>query len=361
MAKKAMKAKGRAILRAKETIHPPNFNYMDYKLSMVHALNYYNNIDDDKKKRSWAYAYWKQQGHDVKPLDKLSDSWFHTVGAVAHMVTNEMPIHESDVIKLDSAYGQMMKMAMQEKEVETPTKSTEPKKSIQDYMNEVASEHIGEFEGAIDILIQTGDVLETKAYLTYNQVKAPVAKRIGDWAKTKYNEYKGTLDDKELTDAYGGKRIINRVVSFLEQIVADCSTMAQIAKTTRAPRKRKPQPPSKIVAKMKWMREFIDLGMKSIFPEKIIGSSEVWLYDTAKRRIVRYVSQDGYELSVKGTTLLNWDPEKSGSKIVRKPEILKGYENHSKRPMNNIFNEIKGVVGRVNGRTNENQIILKVF
>jgi hypothetical protein len=362
MVSKKMKAKGRAIVRAKSAIHPPNFNVMDYQLSMLQSLNYYNEIDDNKLKRSWAYGYWKTQNHDVKKLDSLSDAWFHTVGAVAHMVSMDVPIHESDLIKLDSAYTQLLSMVEQEKvEIQTQPDKTEPKKSIQDYMNDAASLHIGEIEGALDSLITKGPSFDVKSYLIGCQVKAPVAKRIGDWFKTKLSEYNSIGDDKELLDAYGGKRLVTKIVSFLETVVNDCNTLAQIARTTKAPRKRKEQPPSKLVANMKWMREYIDLAMKSVFPEKIVHSSEAWLYDTAKRRLIRYVSQDGYDLSVKGTRIMNFDPEKSGSKIVRKPEILNGYTKLTKRPFAELYNGINSMVAKCNGRTNENIVILAVF
>lgn len=365
MASKKMKAKGRALIKAQRDTRPPEFDQEDYRLSMMRALNYYNfEVLDEKKKRAWAYAYWKANGLDTKPLDKVHESYFHTVGAVAHLSLSGIQLHEADSIRLDSAYKQLLAVAKGVvDEVEVVDTKAEPKKSIQDYMDEAASFHIGEIEGAIDDLLTKGKTFDVKAYLQGTQVKAPVAKRIGDWFKKKTLEFKAAAeDDKEVIDGYGGKRVLTKLIAFTESIVTDCDTIAQIAKTTRAPRKRKEKPPSVLVAKMKWLKEFAELNLKSIFPEKIIGTDMTMMYDTVKRRLIKYQALDGYELSVKGTAIQNFDPEKSGSKIIRKPDVqLKGIQGLSKRPVSNLFNEIKATASKVNGRTNENLIIIGVY
>jgi hypothetical protein len=366
MARKEIKAKGRAILRAQKELAAPPFNIMDYKLSMIHALNYYNaTVDDDKKKRAWAYSYWKSLGKDPRVLDGLGDYFFHSVGAVAHMASSGIPLHEADLIRLDSAFIQLSNEAKKiVVEQKADPKVQVDKQTIQDRMDQLASLHIAEFENAIDELVTDQVDFDPKGYLLSNQVKAPIAKRIGEWFKPKLKEVQSAFSgDEQLKEGYSnlGKRGCNKLQALLESMIQSCDHMAIVSKITRAPRVKKQQPPSKLVAKMKWLREFADLKMKSLYPEKIIGATEVWIYDTAKRRLLKYVAQDGYELSVKGTTLQNWDPSKSGSKIIRKPEMLDGYESMTKRPLSNLFNDIRGVVGKLNGRTSENQIILKAF
>ncbi len=361
---KKLQAKGRAILKAKSSIHPPDFNIMDYKMSMVRALNHYSANVDPKEKTKFAFQYWKTQGKNITPLKNLPDSWFSTIGAVAHMAISDIPLHEHDLIRLDNAYNQLVEIAnanvVETESVSVVTKKT---KSVQDYINDAASEMIGEiFEHSIDTLIKTGDILDVKTSLTSNQVKAPVAKKIAEWAKVKLNEFKTANDDKELTEAYGGKRVLNKIIGYMETVIADCGTIAQIAKTTRAPRKRKEKPASVLAAKMKYMREFIEFKLKSITPDKIVGSDQVWLYNTKLRKLFKYQALDGYTLTIKGTTVQNFDPEKSGSKILRKPEIqLNDINTMSKRPISNLFNEIKATMGRATGRVNEDYIIINAF
>jgi hypothetical protein len=48
-----------------------------------------------------------------------------------------------------------------------------------------------------------------------------------------------------------------------------------------------------MVAKMKFMREFAELNLKSVSPTGIIGSSEVWFYNTKYRSFGVYRSVNG--------------------------------------------------------------------
>jgi hypothetical protein len=325
------------------------------------CLNYFSYEIDNKIKRKFAYQFWKSKGKDVNKLNAVPDAWFSGVGALSWMLIHDFPINDRDTSRLMSAYNQLVEMSKKYKEP-SDEKEIAPTKSIQDHINEAASQHIGEIEGALDELYKNGSTFDTKKYLSSHQVKSPVAKKIGEWFKRKVTEYKEAIDDKEVTDAYGGKRTLNKLLTQAESIVNDCNTIAVIAKTTRAPRKRKEKPASVLVAKMKWLREFIELGLKSVHPEKIVGSDMIMFYDTTKRKIVKYQSLDGYTLSVKGTTILNFDPEKSGTKIIRKPDTqLKGVANMSKRPISNLFNEIKATTGRVNGRTNEGMLLIGAY
>ena len=359
---KKLRAKGRAVLRAKEYVKVPHFNPLNYDLSMIHALNYYNcDIDDDSKKRKFAYDYWKSLGKNVDLLNPLSDYWFHTIGAVAHMASGGIPLRDHDIIRLDNSYEQLLGVAKQ-----STVSKTGPKTTIQDRTNEIVSKHIGEVEAALDSFIGSGTEFDMKVYIQKNEVKGSVSKRIGEWFKPKMKEFQSALtgEDSDLKEAYSfmGKVKLKKVIEFIANIVGSCDNMAMISKTMRKPRVKKPQPPGKLVAKMKFLRDFPELNMKSVDPTKIIGSTQVWVYNTRLRRLFKYEALDGMEFSVKGTTLQNWNPEKSGSKIMRKPEVqLKDVGGMTKRPLNNMFNEVKATMGKATGRLNDDSIIVGVF
>lgn len=357
-----LRAKGRAVIREKENFKVPPFDPSNYKLSMIKALNYYNaELDDDAKKRKFAYQYWKTKSLNVEKLNKVGDGWFKTIGAVAHMAINNIPLSEADLMKLDDAYIKLSSTTVTEVAPKTVVRPT-----VVDRTNDIVSEHIGEIEYAIDMFIGKNQEFDIKEYIQKNNVKGILTKKIGEWFKTKSKELQVALSgsDKDVSVAYEfiGKRKLKKLVEFVSNIVAACDTMAVISRTARKPRIRKAQPPSKIVAKMKYMKTFSELSMKSIDPSKIVGSSQVWLYNTKLRRLFKYESLDGQELSVKGTTLLNWNPEKSGSKIVRKPEVqLKNAGSMTKRPLLNLFNSINATVGKASGRVSEDYIIVGAF
>ena len=63
-----------------------------------------------------------------------------------------------------------------------------------------------------------------------------------------------------------------------------------------SPRKKKPVPVEKIVAKLKYLKEFKDpankLDLVSVHPTKLHGASEAWVYDTAKRKLHHYIADE---------------------------------------------------------------------
>lgn len=357
---RAMKEKGREILLAAAVGNYPEWNMLDYRISMMHNLNYYRANREDKEKQKWAIAYWKSLGLDVLGLDKLDAYWFGTVGAIAHMIhKRNLSIDKFDTDRLLLAREQLL----QQTALQNAEKTVKEIATVKDRIVDLASKHIGEIEGVVDDFVANDAVFDIKEYLTKNEIKSPTAKVISDHFKKTLIEVRGAIDgNEELVEGYShlGKRKCSKLYKFLDQMISDCADVAVTARTTRKPSVRKPQSPVKLVAKMKYLSTFDELKMKSVFPEKIVGASELWCYDTAKRRLYKYVAQDGMTLTVKGTTILNWDVSKSGNKIIRKPETLMKVEL-TKRPLSNLFNGIRATVGRCNGRTNDDLVILKAF
>ena len=357
-----MSAKGRAIIRTKDTVKVPWFNPLDYQKSLISSLNYYNEeVDSDEKKRAYAYEYWEKQGLDTSKLNSLPDSWFHTYGAIAHMVNNGVPLHDSDIFKLNDHYnvllGKVHPVAKKPAPIPVP---------VVDHTNAIASQHIAVVESAFDAFIDIETPFDLKAYIQSNELKAPVVKKIGEWFIPTLAELQAAYDHAvaDITDAYKymGKRKLKRVVDFVANIISTCDTMATVVKTMRKPRAKKVQPVGKVVEKLQFMRSFPELQLTSIDPTKIVGSSQLWVYNTKIRRLFKYEALDDYGLSVKGTTLQNWNPEKSGSKIIRKPEVQLHDANKTlKRAMNAMFNDIKATTGKVTGRISDECVIIGVF
>jgi hypothetical protein len=137
--------------------------------------------------------------------------------------------------------------------------------------------------------------------------------------------------------------------------------LMQESKVNRAPRAKKAQPKEKIVAKLKYLKTHEQLKLVSINPTDIIGSQEVWVYNTKTRKIGKYVAAEFGELSVKGTGIINFDESKSVQKTLRKPEEqLKEFKDSGKVQLRKFLEDIKAVDIKLNGRINEDTILLKV-
>jgi hypothetical protein len=99
----------------------------------------------------------------------------------------------------------------------------------------------------------------------------------------------------------------------------------------------------------------------SINPADIVGAGELWVYNTKSRKLGKYVAKEFAELSVKGTSIINFDENKSVQKTLRKPEEqLKEFKAAGKVQLRKFLDDIKAVDIKLNGRINEEIILLRI-
>jgi len=137
--------------------------------------------------------------------------------------------------------------------------------------------------------------------------------------------------------------------------------LAQEAKVNRAPRAKKAVPAEKLVAKLKYKKTDEPLKLVSINPADIIGTSELWIFNTKTRKLGRYVAAEFNTLGVKGTSITGFDEFKSVQKTLRKPEEkLKEFKAANKVALRKFLDEINATDTKMNGRINEETVLLKV-
>lgn len=342
----------------------------NYRAQLLTALNYYNFENDDKDKKKWLIAHVaKTDKKTAVALTKLDESLFRHAGILARLLSHNSYLEEKELNFLNNKIEELIQLTNKPQVVVEVKKEEKPVTnvvSIQDRMDEKAHELAGEIEGAIDdfIINKTSD-FSTKNYLLANNVSAPIAKRIGDFYVRTAAELREAIagDDKQLVEGYSNftKRELKKFAEFVEGIISDCTQMVQTAKVNRAPRKRKEKPASVQVAKLKYLKEFAELKLKSAKPETIIGSTEVWYYNTKYKHIGVYKGENGNTLSVKGTTIIGFDVKESKRMTLRKPEeFFKGL-SLGKRALNSAIKTLKTKPATPNGRFNEETILLGAF
>lgn len=362
------RAKRHANVKKTWEVDMPAFNPLDYKVSLLKVLGYFAANVDEKVKKSLAIEYWKAKGKDVTMVNKLAEGWFVQAGPVAYLLSKGNALDDKDEMFLAKKFVELHEFAKQkaEKEAKNAPAVVVAKLNPQDAVKAKAEVVGAELDGLIDAAINGKVDTNVKDFLTQNGVSTPVAKCLHGFYKPMLKELDIATGDNdyEMSEAYShlGKREMKRLHTFVREIVQACDTVAILAKTTRKPRKRKEKPASVLVSKVKYLKEFTDLKLKSVHPEKMVGAEEVWVFNVKYRKLFQYVAQDGLQISVKGTTLQNFDPEKSGAKTIRKPEVFfKGVESLTKRPLTKMFKDIRGVLAKATGRINEECIIVKVF
>jgi hypothetical protein len=92
-----------------------------------------------------------------------------------------------------------------------------------------------------------------------------------------------------------------------------------------------------------------------------LGASELWVYNTKTRKLGKYIAAAYQTLSVKGTTIINFDEQKSTSKTLRKPEEkLKEFAKAGKVQLRKFLDDVRATETLLNGRINADIVLLRV-
>ena len=171
-----------------------------------------------------------------------------------------------------------------------------------------------------------------------------------------------TQQDEQLREGYAhlGKLEIKKAVELFQGIVGACDLITAESKATRKTRSPKPKSADKLVSKMKYCKSDEKYKVASINPADIIGCNELWIFNTKTRKIGKYIANEHDTLQVKGTTLQFFNEKQSVAKTLRKPEQqLAEFNKSGKVQLRKFLSNIKGVETRLNGRFNNDTVILK--
>jgi hypothetical protein len=242
--------------------------------------------------------------------------------------------------------------------------------SIQERVREASYRMTEEIEDALEAFAQDPDTFDPKAFKLLNllrgkEVKAAHARIIKDLYTRQHDELveAATTKDEQLKEGYShlSKANLKKITLFYHEILSACDMLMQEAKVNKKPRAKKAVPKDKIVSKLKYLKSEEKLKLVSINPTDIISAKELWIFNTKTRKLGKYVAAEYQELGVKGTSLTGFDPIKSVQKTLRKPEEqLKEFKAAGKVQLRKFLEDIKAVDIKLNGRINEDTVLLKV-
>jgi len=170
--------------------------------------------------------------------------------------------------------------------------------------------------------------------------------------------------DDQLKEGYSNfsKPQLKRFKELLDMIVAETNRMVTDNKPIRKKRRVKEKPASVLVSKMKYLKEFAELNLKSVSPEKIIGASQVWTYNTKTKLLAVYNADNAKGITVKGSTLQNYNDQSSIGKRLRKPEVvLKDLLDAGKVKLKRILPDLTTKESSLTGRMNDDTIIVRIL
>lgn len=343
----------------------------NYRAALSTALCYYNATMENKERSKTVLNYLKKNNKMYyEVLSGAPDYEFLTLGSLLTIKQKGEYLSPEDdsriQSKLDSLYEKYLAKMTQRVEEDDALPVT-PVISVEQRVIEAAGKQSEAIDLAIDAFIKNKKSdFSTKAFLTANGISGAVAKRIGEQYKGDLAELEEAIEgkDEQLVEAYSyfTKAELKRFKDFIASIIEDCTNAALAAKANRAPRVKKAKPPMKQVEKLKYLAEFPELGLKSIHPTKIVGAQQLWVYNTKNKKLGVYYATGASGFSVKGSTLLGWDPETSSQNSLRKPAdtIAKVMEG-GKIVLNKLLSTLTTINTKLNGRINADTIILRVL
>ncbi len=377
MAKRKTTRKTRASRITLDEIHmgsEPGVDFFEDK-SIGSFYNWYNYMYDRKKANQVIISYAKKHGY--KNASKFSKMFLpQTLAAVIRGLENGVKFPDLNEYPGEGAAGYQKYIhselrkynkkatELKQKDLNTDMVIKKKRLSVQENINNKGQELLGDVDYAID----TWDIIpfDMYKYLSEKGASSAVANSIVNEYDSLIEEIKEarTGDCKQLKEAYSymTKSEKDDFYNFLLKIKSDTERYVVNNKPIRKPRKAKAINATKVVSKLNYLEHDTDNKVKSIDPSKIVGSKELWVFNSKTNEMIRYVAEDRGGLSVKGTTIQNFNSKTSMSKKlgVKTKHFIDRVLEGGSIVLNKCMNEINSKSSKVSGRINNNMILLKV-
>lgn len=278
----------------------------------------------------------------------------------------EFPEKENEsYTKLDAAFNNKMKQANDAKNTNDDTNVV----SIQERVQAKVDYFLMELEGKFDEYWHNRSKEDFIPYtwMVENEVKPMHATKIAEYCRGRAKEWVEIIEqrkvDEYVKESYPrSHKDYCHAANLWLLFATDAEKLAANKNAARAPRKKKPISQEKKVSKIKYQAEDVSLKITSISPIKILGSEQLWVYNTNTRKLGVYFAKDESGLSVKGSTIENYDESKSICKKLRKPEkILKDVLSVGKVGLRKVIGDINAKPSPLNGRINNQTILIRVL
>lgn len=349
---------------------------MDYKRLFQSAM-YYVHYEVPSKALYDSFIKYCERFDKKKAavLKVLPEYEFMSAGKYAFLALKGVELEDDTIAHLEKKYKELLVKA----EALTKVKTAENKQrvvgpviSIQTRMREQVSDLCGQWDEYVDQLcfgkfdLSKFDPHSQMQVYNSGVIKAAHAKIIKDMYTGQYEEAKEVVvwKDEQIKEgyAYMTAKMRKDFLAFFEKIMTACDTYINTGKAVRKTRVKKAPSKEKLISKIKYKESEPSIGLASINPLSIIDSNVLWIYNTKNRKLGCYVADSmGQVLSIKGTSIVGFDPKKSVCKTVRKPELLKGAGKLPRTKMQKQFDEIRATETSMNGRLNEHIILISTF
>jgi hypothetical protein len=329
---------------------------------------YYNQKDTKKYVVEWMKTpELKFTATDIKTFQRSPDKAIEMTACSLIMAHRAgMPFRGRHIEYIKGCIAKAINSTAEEVEEVVADKPKAYVPTIQDRLNEKTADTIGELEGHYDeFCADKKYVFKPYDFLVTNNVPQSQLTKYEVIFQARFDELKAAFEkqDEQLVEGYSHYRMsdFKRIMAFIDQILNDIQQYRGVKKATKKVRAPRSVSKEKVVSKLKYAKEDKPLKLVSVNPADIIGSQELWVYNTKTRKLGKYVADSlKGPLSVKGTSIIGYDEFKSVTKTLRKPdEKLREFAKASKIQLRKFIDDIKATETKLNGRISVDVILLR--
>lgn len=321
----------------------------EYKIAYINALNWLNSMYSVTELKQFAVQYAEQHGLEYDVLAKAHDSYFAVVGKLAWFVINDRKLAVESLAKLKE---QLSDIIIETKRQHMLAYVDKIGNTRRDHKNLRKLHVIADLIDMIDASASNNEIYNVLVdnYTLALEIKERFDTELAALKHEDASEYYSSMEMQRLKDAYA-------------YVSTSCSNLLDNKRATRKPRKRKATPATKKVANLQFKQTDDDYQLTSISPEDVVGVVALVAFNVKHRSLTVYIAKDGEVLDVNGTTIKNYDEEKSFGKTLRKPkEHLPALKRaHSVKRLMTIADNIRTKSCNPRSRTNKDTVLLKAI
>lgn len=335
----------------------PKVSLTPTTVDLVRAFTWYNTMCENEEARTYLKDYFKNDKDTIKLIDRIPEKRIPTTSAwMCRIASNNKALLKDFEYK--RVTDDIRNMSGLNEEVEEKPVEQKVKPSIQERIKERVSDIIGDVEAILD----SEEQINIYEWLQKNEIPAQHANRIAEYYIPLRNEYAYALVEDNEGYTHYSKPQLKAKHAYVSKLIEDCERFAGNVKKARAPRKKKAPTTEKLLKHFQYQKESNEYKLQSCDPATVIGSQELWTFNTKYKTLSVFRARGPAGLSVCRTSIDGFDSDSSVTKrIGRKPEeYIKKVLSGGKIVLRKLMDDISSDPITFSDRINNNVILLKV-
>jgi len=344
---------------------------------VIRAFNWYNYSCDANDAKKYVVTYLmknfsKSASSVQKTFGHINAYEVGSVGWMCKQILNGNKLPEYYERRRKDRLLELISIAQtRAKKEETDSRQQQTKVSPRKVYNQTARFLIAEIDSHLDTLDAPYSSETEKEILDVIKAQNPSPIALEE-IRSYYASYRDEVTtflstskknmEEQLLEHYSKVpvRKLKNLSKFFDVLFEHVTSAVLIKKRMRKPRAKKTKTSAQLTKKLKFKDYDDKYKIKSIQPTDVVGSLQLWVFNTKTRKLGVYHADDTSALSVKGSTIIGYNKTSSVQKTLRKPEdIILQVASGSKVQLRHVMSGIKAKASPLNGRINSETILLR--